>query len=154
MRLVPALAAILIAGGCNMADGRDERESAKDRAPREARDRAREPEPRQAVRKLEDAGLEPQPQLASSAAPDPNGVSRAWFAGRWTDSGDCAQAGTFSPDGTFSLANGTRGMWNIRGGRLVVQGSGGRRELQLRRVDDDTVEVLNPDGSYGRSIRC
>jgi hypothetical protein len=158
--LVAALAASLLAGACNMADGQREREGARAERGKQresAERRTDKGEPRQPVRKLEEADGAAEAQLASSpaSAPAAGGLTRAWFAGRWTDTGDCAQAGQFSADGTFSLADGKRGMWNIRDGKLVVQqGGGGRSEVQLRRIDDDTVEVVGSDGSGGRSIRC
>lgn len=150
----PIAGIVLLAGACDMADGRRDAGS-DDSGPRVESKVARAPDaPRPPIRKLEDLDLEPRALPAASPAGDPGAVNRAWFAGRWTDTGDCAQAGLFSADGTFNLADGSRGMWNVRGGRLVVQGTTGRNELQLRRVDDDTVEVLNADGSAGRSIRC
>jgi hypothetical protein len=84
----------------------------------------------------------------------PGDVTRAWFAGNWTDSGDCAEAGRFSPNGTYVLADGTRGMWSVQDGRLVVQGANGRTALPVRRVDQNTVEIANEDGTTGRSNRC
>ena len=81
-------------------------------------------------------------------------VTRDWFAGRWSDTGNCADAGQFAANGTYLLADGTRGMWNVQDSRLVIQNSSGRNVIQLRRVDDNAVEVVNADGSVGRSIRC
>lgn len=101
--------------------------------------------------KLDELEFEPAPQ---AVAPDPRQVTRAWFAGRWTDTGDCAQAGNFAANGIYLLADGTRGMWNIVDGKLVVQHAGGRGAVGIRRLDDDTVEVVNEDGSVGRSTRC
>jgi len=88
------------------------------------------------------------------AAPDPGAVTRIWFAGRWTDTGDCADAGEFARNGTYRLADGTRGMWNVTGGRLVIQHAEGRSAVRVRRIDDTTIEIVNEDGSTGRSTRC
>ncbi len=88
------------------------------------------------------------------AAANPNAVTRAWFAGRWTDTGDCAQAGEFGANGMYLLADGTRGMWNIVDGRLIVQHAAGRGSVAVRKVDEHHVEVVNDDGSIGRSARC
>ena len=152
-----SLAAALLAG-CNMADSADDRESAsRDRIERKERERERAARERNAAQpkaKLDQVEFQPQRQPASSTPPDSARVSRSWFAGRWTDTGDCADAGLFSPNGTFVLADGARGMWNVRDGKLVIQGTGGRSELQLRRVADNTVEVIDGDGPPGRSIRC
>lgn len=153
--LLTAAAAAALLAGCG---GASERETASreriERKERE-RDRQREEREREPVEAEAKAPpLEPAMQPASTVEADPAAVSRAWFAGRWTDTGDCGNAGLFSPDGTFTLADGTRGMWNVRQGRLVLQGTGGRSELALRRVGDDMVEVVNADGSVGRSTRC
>ncbi len=94
---------------------------------------------------------EPEP---ASAPPDPAAVTREWFAGRWSDTGNCTDAGQFAANGTYLLADGTRGMWNVQDSRLVIQNAGGRNVIRLRRTGDDSVEVINADGSVGRSIRC
>lgn len=92
---------------------------------------------------------------ASASAPrDPEAVTRAWFAGRWTDTGDCADAATFAANGTYSLADGTRGMWNVQDSRLVVQNDGGRNVVRLRRIGEGEVETIAEDGAAGRSKRC
>ena len=98
--------------------------------------------------------VEFQPPEAPAAAPNPNAVTRAWFAGRWTDTGDCAQAGEFGANGMYLLADGTRGMWNIVDGKLIVQHAAGRGSVAIRKVDEHHVEVVNEAGSVGRSARC
>lgn len=161
--LVLAMGAALLAGACNMGDRRDERETAsRERIDRKERERERERREREreeapaegAQLKLDQVEPGSRMQPASSAAPESGAVTRSWFAGRWTDTDECKDAGTFLPNGTFLLADGTRGMWNIRGGRLVLQGTGGRSDLQLKRVDDNNIEVIGGDGSVGRSTRC
>ena len=143
--------AMLAAVGCNMADdaGKSDRKEAQ-RAPEPLPPPAAASERQPARARLDELDTAPPP----AAAPKPGEVSRSWFAGSWTDSGDCADAGRFAGNGTYLLADGTRGMWNIQDGRLVVQHAGGRSALQLRRVDKDTVELVNQDGSVGRSTRC
>ncbi len=98
--------------------------------------------------------VEFQPAAEPAEASNTNAVTRAWFAGRWTDTGDCAQAGEFGANGLYLLADGTRGMWNIVDGRLVVQHAGGRGSVAIRKVDENHVEVVNDDESVGRSARC
>lgn len=88
------------------------------------------------------------------AARNPTAVTRSWFTGRWTDTGDCADAATFASNGTYVLADGTRGMWNVQDSRLVIQNSGGRNVVRVRRVGDDAVETVAADGTAGRSTRC
>jgi len=156
MRLLPVCAALLAAAGCNMADDAG-RESAAEAVPAQGNVSlplpAAERQPARApVTQLEAAAPEPEP--AREPPRGTGGISRAWFAGRWTDSGDCADAGRFAPDGTYLLADGTRGMWNIVEGRLVVQHKDGRSALSIRRIDEDTVEVANDQGAPGRSTRC
>ncbi|MET0372782.1 MAG: hypothetical protein ABW128_00835 [Rhizorhabdus sp.] len=102
--------------------------------------------------KVDEVEFQTAPEPAQAA--DPNAVTRAWFAGRWTDTGDCAQAGEFGANGMYLLADGTRGMWNIVDGRLIVQHAGGRGSVAVRKVDEHHVEVVNDDGSVGRSARC
>jgi len=102
----------------------------------------------------EQAELDAAPSPPQPAEADPSAITRTWFAGRWTDTGNCADAGEFAANGTYRLADGTRGMWNVQNGRLVVQHAEGRNVARLRRVDDGTIEVAADDGSVGRSIRC
>ena len=151
------LAATLLAGACNMAD----------RSPRE-RERATREEPARADKGSDLWGNDAQTanaalpadqdgnaQLAAAPAATPrDALHRDWFAGSWTDDGDCSHAAQFNADGQYRLADGTRGMWNIRNGRLVVQNDSGRTEVQLRRTGADVVEIVNRDGSVGRSTRC
>jgi hypothetical protein len=148
---VTILLAALAAGACNMADDAGKPRKAEAGRPAEPVSApAARPERQPARARLGELDTAPAP----AAAPRPGEVTRGWFAGRWTDSGDCTDAGQFAEDGTYLLADGTRGMWNIHEGRLVVQHSGGRSALKLRRVGEDVVEVANEDGSKGRSTRC
>lgn len=100
--------------------------------------------------------LDEEPIAADAPAEkaDPAIPTRAWFAGKWSDTGDCAEAGTFEPNGTYLLADGTRGMWSVQDGKLFVQHAGGRATVRLRKIDDRTVEIVNEGGTAGRSIRC
>lgn len=154
-------AALLALAGCNAAD----------RSPNEAAANGAQGSNSAAVNQTRPAdppgqGNEQQPasarldevdftaNAAAPAAADPRAVERDWFAGRWTDTGDCADAAHFAPNGTYLLANGTRGMWNVQDSRLIVQNAAGRATVRLRRVGDDEVETVGDDGSVGRSTRC
>lgn len=150
-RLPLALAGALMFTGCNMADdsGTGERAPAP-RAVPEPPPPALKQEPRPARARLDEIDALPERTRPTK----PGDVTRAWFAGSWTDSGDCADAGRFAPNGTYLLADGTRGMWSVQDGRLVVQHANGRSALPVRRIDQNTVEVANKDGSVGRSTRC
>lgn len=152
-RALLILAAATAAAACNMADDADKRERAgMEGVPKPAAAPAGRTEPLPARARLE--ALDEAEAPAAAKAEELGHVTRSWFAGKWTDTGDCADAGRFAPDGTYLLADGTRGMWNIQDGRLVVQHEGGRSALQLRRLDESTVELDNADGSTGRSTRC
>jgi hypothetical protein len=142
------LAAALVVSGCNMGDDAGKREEAR-AAPERVVKPVAKPERQPASARLDELDAPPAP-----AAPKPGEVTRGWFAGSWTDSGDCADAGQFAPNGTYLLADGTRGMWNIQDGRLVVQHAGGRSALKLRRAGKDAVELINEDGTVGLSTRC
>lgn len=151
-------------GGDDRDTGRDrdersgDRDRDRDRGERDRRDRDSDREDRHSGdRDLDGPARDDRRASLASSSDDgdvDSGVTREWFVGSWTDTSDCDQAGEFSDDGRYELADGTRGMWNVREGRLIVQRPGGRNEVRLRRVDDDTVNVLNADGSIGRSIRC
>jgi hypothetical protein len=153
------LIALLLPSACNMGDR--ERGERRERPPFEQAARNEETR-RDAIENGAEsvtgnsaaltAPADKGAQLAS--APAPGGLSRDWFAGSWTDSGNCSDAATFSPDGQYRLADGTRGMWSVRNGRLVVQNDKGRNQVQLRRVGDDAVEIVGTDGTVGRSTRC
>lgn len=146
-----AVALALAVAGCNMADGGGKKERAPTaNAAWESQPQAVKPGPGPAAARLDEIDTAPE----AAAPAKPGEVTRSWFAGSWTDSGDCANAGRFAPNGTYLLADGTRGMWSVQDGRLVVQHADGRRALRVRRVDDATVEVVNEDGSVGRSTRC
>jgi hypothetical protein len=90
-------------------------------------------------------------------APPPAGarivIDSAFIVGRWTDDEDCGHAVRFLADGAFVTLEGTSGMWRLDGDRLTLSGSG-TITLGLVPLDQDTMEVINPDGTVGRSTRC
>ena len=88
---------------------------------------------------------------ASSAGPVR--LDRAYMMGRWTDDNDCSNAIEFNQDGGFVAANGGTGLWNLDGDRLTMTG----REtatIRVSPIDQNTMTVINGDGSLGRSTRC
>ena len=93
--------------------------------------------------------------LAAGATPASSAVTldRAYVVGRWTDNGDCSVAAEFGEDGRFEANNGTGGLWNLQGDRLTMTGSS-TLTLQIVPIDQNTMNVVNPDGSLGRSTRC
>jgi hypothetical protein len=82
-------------------------------------------------------------------------VDRAFLIGRWTDARDCDAAGEFAADGHFTNAAGTSATWTLDGDRLTVTFAGASpRTLRVSALDQNTLNVVNPDGSIGRSTRC
>lgn len=92
-------------------------------------------------------------QASSTLTPPP--VDRAFLIGRWTDSGDCREAGQFQADGQYTNAAGTVAGWALEGDRLIMTFAGAApRALQVSALDQNTLNVVNPDGSRARSMRC
>lgn len=82
-------------------------------------------------------------------------VDRAFLIGRWTDSRDCEEAGEFAHDGRYTNAAGVGASWTLEGNRLTMAFAGAApRTLQVSALDQNTLNVVNPDGSIGRSTRC
>jgi len=80
-------------------------------------------------------------------------LSRTFLVGRWTDNGDCNNVITFNQDGSFVTAEGGGGLWNLDGDRLTMTGRA-TATIRLAPIDQDTMTVINNDGSLGRSTRC
>lgn len=80
-------------------------------------------------------------------------VTDAYIVGRWTDDGNCGSAASFLADRSFIAGNGNAGRWMLSGDRLTLTGSD-TLTLQIVAIDRDTMNVVNPDGSLGRSTRC
>ncbi|HYI49151.1 MAG TPA: hypothetical protein VEX35_11880 [Allosphingosinicella sp.] len=82
-------------------------------------------------------------------------VDRAFLIGRWTDSRDCEEAGEFAADGRYTNAAGVGAGWTLEGDRLTMAFAGAApRMLRVSALDQNTLNVVNPDGSIGRSTRC
>ena len=82
-------------------------------------------------------------------------LDRAFLIGRWTDSRDCDEAGEFAADGRYTNAAGVGAAWALAGDRLTVTFAGAApRTLQVSALDQNSLNVVNPDGSIGRSTRC
>ena len=82
-------------------------------------------------------------------------VDRAFLIGRWTDARNCDEAGEFAADGRYTNAAGIGATWMLEGDRLTVTFAGASpRTLQVSALDQNTLNVVNPDGSIGRSTRC
>ncbi len=99
------------------------------------------------------------PANAVAAAPAPAApaagsteLTRDFIVGRWTDSGDCADALDFRADGTLQAPFGDGGRWELNGNRLINVGN--PRELTVTVIDADTMDTANPDGATRRVTRC
>jgi len=80
-------------------------------------------------------------------------LDRAFLLGRWTDDNDCNNVIAFNQDGGFVTANGGTGLWNLDGDRLTMTGNQ-TATLRVVPIDQNTMTVINADGSLGRSTRC
>lgn len=82
-------------------------------------------------------------------------VDRAFLIGRWTDGRDCHEAGEFTADGRYTNTTGQNAAWALEGDRLTLTFEGAApRTVQVSAADQNTLNVVNPDGSNGRSTRC
>lgn len=82
-------------------------------------------------------------------------VDRAFLIGRWTDARDCHAAGQFTADGRYTNTAGQSAAWTLVGDQLTLTFEGAEpRSLTVSAPDQNTLNVVNPDGSTGRSTRC
>jgi hypothetical protein len=82
-------------------------------------------------------------------------VDRAFLIGRWTDARDCREAGQFTADGRYTNTAGQNAAWTLEGDQLTLTFEGAApRSLRVSAADQNTLNVVNPDGSTGRSTRC
>jgi len=82
-------------------------------------------------------------------------VDRAFLIGRWTDARDCNEAGQFTADGHYTNTAGRSAAWTLEGDQLTLTFEGAApRTVRVSAVDQNTLNVVNPDGSTGRSTRC
>lgn len=80
-------------------------------------------------------------------------LDRAYVTGRWSDKGDCSDVVEFTSDGRFVTADGRGGLWNLQGDEMTMSGNG-TITMRIVPVDQNTMTVVNTDGSLGRSTRC
>ena len=82
-------------------------------------------------------------------------VDRAFLIGRWTDAHDCHESGQFTADGRYTNTAGQTAAWTLEGVRLTLTFQGApARTLRVSAADQNTLNVINPDGSTGHSTRC
>jgi hypothetical protein len=100
-------------------------------------------------------GLEGNPNAIPATSTLTPTVDRAFLIGRWTDARDCNEAGQFTADGHYTNAAGRSAAWTLVGDQLTLTFEGAAaRTVRVSAVDQNTLNVVNPDGSTGRSTRC
>ena len=97
------------------------------------------------------ASMKPGAETAIAATPV---LDRTFLIGRWGDNGDCSKDVTLNADGSFTSYTGGEGQWSLSGSTMRMAGKESTQELELERVDQNTVRITNPDGSVGTSQRC
>jgi hypothetical protein len=80
-------------------------------------------------------------------------LDRTFMLGRWTDDNDCNSVIEFTQDGRFIAANGGTGLWNLDGNQLTMTGNQ-TATIRVVPIDQNTMTVVNANGSLGRSTRC
>lgn len=95
-----------------------------------------------------------KPDQSAAQATASGALTSATLVGRWGDNGDCTRDIRFAADGTFASYTGGVGRWSLSGDRITMSGAGGTFELQIELLDQNTLLIRNPDGSFGTSQRC
>jgi hypothetical protein len=93
------------------------------------------------------------PRGAAGGVPARVRLDRAFLIGRWTDDGDCTAAADFRADGRFIASTGVQGTWRLDGNRMTMSGIS-TLLLTIVAIDRNTINIVNQDGSLGRSSRC
>ena len=100
-------------------------------------------------------GLAGNPNAIPASSTLTPAVDRAFLIGRWTDGRDCHESGEFSADGRYTNTAGQNAAWTLEGDQLTLTFDGATpRTLRVSAADQNTLNVINPDGSTGRSTRC
>ena len=79
-------------------------------------------------------------------------LDRDYIVGRWTNSGDCADAIEFRADGGMVGPFGEDARWELRGDRLFMVGN--PDPLRIAVVDERTMTTTGPSGNTRRATRC
>ena len=91
--------------------------------------------------------------VGSAARAGSVALDRAYLVGFWTDDNDCSDFIQFTRDGQFITADGGAGEWTLEGDRLTMTGRD-TATVRIVPIDQDTIDVVNEDGSLGHSTRC
>lgn len=90
--------------------------------------------------------------LSPAMAQPGRAIDPDWFVGSWSDKADCSEPVQFFRDGRYRTWLGTEARWRIeRGNVIVLEGSAGRQELAVERVNDRQLRTV--DGGIP-SYRC
>lgn len=90
---------------------------------------------------------------ASAAAAD-NALTPTQLVGRWGDNGDCAKDVVFNANGTFTSYTGGSGTWSLDGDIVTMTAANGAFQLRVSLLNERTLLIGNPDGTFGTSQRC
>jgi len=100
-------------------------------------------------------GLAGNPNAIPASSTLTPAVDRAFLIGRWTDGRDCHEAGQFTADGRYTNTAGQSAAWTLEGDQLTLTFDGAApRTVRVSAADQNSLNVVNPDGSTGRSTRC
>ncbi|MBC7985115.1 MAG: hypothetical protein H7X93_00360 [Sphingomonadaceae bacterium] len=97
---------------------------------------------------------DPDDDGASAVASSPSEEIRALIIGRWTDSGDCADATAIREDGSFASPSAGEGRWTLESEYLTLAGDRETIELAVQEIDRSAMATVNPMGRIGDWTRC
>ena len=95
----------------------------------------------------------PNPPPAEQPAPAAAGLDPSYLVGRWSSDGGTDCNSSFNNDGTFTASDGKTGYWRLDGDRLTLTGTS-TLVLQVSAIDQNTMTLVNSDGSLIRATRC
>jgi hypothetical protein len=98
-------------------------------------------------------GAAAQPPAQLLAAVQAPSVTPAFLIGRWTDTGNCANAVDFHADGRFVTTAGAAGRWTLQGNILTFIGNS-TVTARVRATSRDAITLTHTDGTVGSSTRC
>lgn len=94
------------------------------------------------------------PPAAGNTASTGPAPTRDYVVGRWTDTGNCADAIDFQADGTLvgPGGGGQTERWELNGNQLAMVGN--PMPLTVAVVDQNTMDTTNTQGRTRRVTRC
>jgi len=100
----------------------------------------------------------PTPPASDPVAPSgdtqASAIDPALVPGRWTDTGDCADALEYTADGRVIAPDGATGLWRLEGDQLTVTAAGGTQTVRITSLDQSAAYAVSPDGTVQSSQRC